>query len=50
LPQLGDSQADVVELRSARHSGVTLGRPGGYVAYAGDSLAAVHAVLERNTT
>jgi hypothetical protein len=53
--RLAKSFPDIVELRLARHQGVTLVRPDGYIAYSGhnrDGIAAlgsVRSLLERQT-
>jgi hypothetical protein len=52
--QLCESFRDVVELRPAKHPGMTLVRPDGYIAYAtpdrdGRALASLRSVLERQT-
>jgi 2-polyprenyl-6-methoxyphenol hydroxylase-like FAD-dependent oxidoreductase len=53
--QVVASFGDIVELRLARHKGITLVRPDGYVAYSADSgdsataLNSVRLVLERQT-
>jgi 2-polyprenyl-6-methoxyphenol hydroxylase-like FAD-dependent oxidoreductase len=53
--QLGESFADLVDLRSSRTPGITLVRPDGYVAYAtrgrrdAAALASLRSVLERQT-
>lgn len=52
--QLADSFAEVVELRTGRHKGITLVRPDGYIAYSpeGDveiALTRVRELLERQT-
>jgi 2-polyprenyl-6-methoxyphenol hydroxylase-like FAD-dependent oxidoreductase len=53
--QLCASRSDVVELRRSAQSGITLVRPDGYIAYAGESrdaaqmLASMRALLDRQT-
>jgi hypothetical protein len=52
--RLRDAFEDVLELRTARHAGVTLVRPDGYVAFesqsdGADGIAGARAVLERQT-
>jgi hypothetical protein len=53
--QLCESHSDIVELRLARHHGIALVRPDGYIAYATErhdgipEVASLRSVLERQT-
>jgi hypothetical protein len=52
VQQLAETANDVMEVRLARHQGVTLVRPDGYIAYSGNevsasALASVRRLLER---
>lgn len=55
ISQFCESSRDLIELRQARQSGMTLVRPDGYVAYAGPvrdtpaALESVRSLLERHT-
>jgi 2-polyprenyl-6-methoxyphenol hydroxylase-like FAD-dependent oxidoreductase len=46
--ELAASLAKIVEMRPSQRPGITLLRPDGYVAYAGNAIAPVRSVLERN--